>query len=119
MPKRVRPHREAMRERLQDPQEVAFYLNAAMEDSDEMFLKAIRTVVEAHELPATRIAEKANVTREHLYRMFSGTGNPTFESLTGVLRALGLRLAVEADVVDARQSTTASKATSDGRGKRR
>ena len=119
MPKRVRPHREAVRERLQDPQEVAFYLNAALEDSDEMFLRAIRTVVEAHELPATRIAEKANVTREHLYRMFSGTGNPTFESLTGVLRAIGLRLAVEADVVAAEETATTSKATSDGRGRRR
>lgn len=34
---------------LVDPQEAAHYLNAALEDSDEMFLVALRDVAEATE----------------------------------------------------------------------
>jgi|RhiMetdeSRZDD1v2_1073273.scaffolds.fasta_scaffold1207971_2 probable addiction module antidote protein len=98
MPKRSRPHRETLLAHLRDPRTAAEYLNAALDDSDELFLKAIRDVAEAHELPMTKIAEGANVSRENLYRMLSESGNPRFENLTGVLRVLGLRIAVEADL---------------------
>ena len=83
---------------LRDKRTAAAYLNAALDDSDELFLKAIRDVAAAHDLPMSKIAEGANVSRENLYRMLSESGNPRFENLTGVLRVLGLRIAVEADL---------------------
>jgi probable addiction module antidote protein len=41
------------------------------------------------------IAEKAQVNRSHLYRALSKGGNPEIRSLTAILKAMGLRLAVE------------------------
>ena len=43
----------------------------------------------------TSIAEKSGVKRQALYRSLSEDGNPTLETLLGVLGALDLRLAVK------------------------
>jgi probable addiction module antidote protein len=90
MPKRTRPYRESLIEDLQDPAEAAEYLNAALEDSEEMLLVALRDVAEARQM--ARVAEDAGVAREALYRMLNKTGNPTFKSLMGILAALGVKI---------------------------
>jgi len=41
------------------------------------------------------IAEKANLNPTQLYRTLSEEGNPALSSLTAILKAMGLRLAVE------------------------
>ena len=41
-----------------------------------------------------KVAQDAGIQRESLYRALSEDGNPTLETLTAVLEALGLRLAV-------------------------
>ena len=51
MPKRTRPYRESLLEDLQSPKEAVQYLNAAMEDSPEMFLIALKDVAEARDIP--------------------------------------------------------------------
>lgn len=43
----------------------------------------------------SRVAKDAGVSRESLYRMLRGSGNPRYSSLTGILSALGLRLKIE------------------------
>lgn len=91
--KKTSSYHENLIEDLKDPQEAASYLNAALEDSDEMFLKALRNVAEAHQV--ANVAEEAGVSRESIYRMLRESGNPTYHSLVGILRALGLRLAVQ------------------------
>jgi len=84
-------------EALQDPSEAAAYLNAAIEEGDrEVFLLALRNVAEAHGGIAT-ISEKTHLNRESLYRAFSRRGNPEMKTLTTVLHAMGLRLAVEVE----------------------
>jgi probable addiction module antidote protein len=81
---------------LRDPSEAAAYLNAAIEDGDRsVFLLAIRNVAEAHGGMAA-LAGKAGLNRENLYRMLSKRGNPEIKSLSALLEAMGLRLAVEA-----------------------
>lgn len=40
------------------------------------------------------IARKAKLTREATYKMLSKSGNPELRSLSAVLKATGLRLAV-------------------------
>jgi probable addiction module antidote protein len=80
---------------LQNPEEAALYLNAALEDSDEMFLLALRDVAEARQM--ARVAEVAGIARESIYRMLAGTGNPTYNNLLGILRAVGLKLAIEVE----------------------
>ena len=59
-----------------------------------MFLLALRNVAEAKGGMAV-LAEKANLSRESLYRMLSKRGNPEIKSLFSLLHAMGLRLAVE------------------------
>ena len=43
------------------------------------------------------IAEKADLSRESLYRMLSKRGNPEIKSLLRLLRAMGLKLSIEAE----------------------
>ncbi len=92
MPERTRPYRESLLEDLRDPVEAAAYLNAALEDSSEMFLVALRDVAEAKKM--ANVASTAGVAREALYKMLSGNGNPRYSSLQCVLHALGIKLTV-------------------------
>ena len=95
MPKRTTDFRGELLQDLADPAEAACYLNAALEDSEEMFLVALRDVAEARQL--SKVAESAGVARESVYRMLTANGNPTYSSLVGILRAVGLRISIEAD----------------------
>jgi len=89
-----RPYTESLYEDLQDPDEAAEYLTAALEDgSQEVFLLALRDVAEAHGMK--RLADGAQLNRESMYRMLSDQGNPQLASLSAILRQLGLRLAIE------------------------
>jgi len=45
----------------------------------------------------TEIARKTGVGRQALYAALSENGNPTLETLTAVLGAMGLRLSVARD----------------------
>ncbi|MGO4881733.1 MAG: addiction module antidote protein [Bryobacteraceae bacterium] len=93
MPKRTRIFREQLlKESCRS--EPAGYVNAALGDSEEMFLVALRDVAEARHM--SKVASKAGVLRESIYRMLSKTGNPTQSSLRGILKALDLKLSVEA-----------------------
>ena len=65
------------------------------EEDRAVFLLALRNVAKAHGGMAS-IAEKANLNRESLYRMLSKKGNPEIASIHVLLRAMGLRFAVEA-----------------------
>jgi len=98
MPKptvKTEPYRESLLDSLKDPEEAAQYLNACLEDEDErVFLLALRDVADAH--GGIRVLSRnAHLNRESLYRMLSKSGNPSLDSLAAVLRACGLRLAVQ------------------------
>jgi probable addiction module antidote protein len=78
---------------LADPNEARNYLNAVLEDYPEGFLKALRNVASARRM--TKVAEVTGIKRESLYRALSHEGNPTLETLTSVLTALGLKMSIE------------------------
>ncbi len=84
-------------EALKDHNEAAAYLSAAIAEGDRgVFLLALRNVVEANGGMAV-IAERANLTRESLYRMLSRRGNPEIKSLLSILHAMGFKLSIEAE----------------------
>jgi probable addiction module antidote protein len=83
---------------LQDPGEASAYLNAALDDSPKAFLKALKNVAQARQM--SRVAKDAGIQRETLYRSFSEQGNPTFETLSSVLEALGMKLAIVQNGID-------------------
>ena len=81
-----------------DANEAAAYLNAALDDGDnEVFLLGLRNVADARVGGMSNLAEATGLNRESLYRMLSENGNPELNSLSRLLQALGLKLAVETD----------------------
>jgi probable addiction module antidote protein len=91
-------HDEAIVRELKDnPDFAEEYLKAALEDAGEpkVLLIALRHLAEAKGGMA-KIAKKAGIERESLYRALSPTGNPRLSTLVAVTKAIGLKLTVEA-----------------------
>lgn len=82
-----------LRRELQDPERAAAYLTAALEDGEDVFLLAVRDVVEAHGGIGT-LAKLTQLNRENLYAMLSEAGNPRLSSLTTILDTLGFAISV-------------------------
>lgn len=83
-----------------DPHYAEIYLQAAFEEIYEpggvsAFLIALRQVIESRG-GVSVIAEKAGISRQHLYRALSENGNPTIGTLTAVTRAAGVRMSSSA-----------------------
>ena len=99
MGRRAQDYEETLLERLRDREYAVEYLNAVLaedaEDPTGDFLAALRLVAKAQGLTITQLAQDAELGRQALYRSLSKQGNPELETLTRVLRELGLRLAVE------------------------
>ena len=81
-------------ESLKDSKEAAAYLDAVLEDGDpQLLLLALRNLAEAKGGMA-KVAREAKLNRVTLYRTLSRRGNPTIASLSKLLNAFDLRLAV-------------------------
>ena len=94
MSKTSTSYHEGLIKDLADPEEAAAYLNAALEEnSQEVFLMALRDIADAKGL--AQLSKKTHLNRVSLYRMLSGKGNPELASLATILKTVGLRLAVE------------------------
>jgi probable addiction module antidote protein len=82
-------------EQLKSPAEAAAYLETVIEEGNQAaIMLALRQVAQAQGGVA-EIARKAKLTREATYKMLSKSGNPELRSLTAVLQATGLRIAVK------------------------
>lgn len=92
MPLETTPYDTA--ELLDTPERIAAYIDAVLEDGDPALVQdAIGTVARARGM--TQIARETGLTRESLYKALASTGNPSFNTITRVLKSLGMRLAVE------------------------
>ena len=77
-----------------NPKLAAEYLNAALEDGDqEELMLALRRLSEAFG-GVTQLAASAKLNATTLYRTLSPKGNPELKSLTALLKAMGMQLAV-------------------------
>ena len=89
-----KPWGEYMQGVLQDDAEAAAYLEAAIDEGDPSGLMiALRRLADARGGIAT-IAERTGLSRETLYRTLSERGNPRLSSLSAILQATGLKLAI-------------------------
>jgi probable addiction module antidote protein len=80
---------------LKSPQDIAAYLEAAMEDGDpRVIAAALGNIARARGM--SELAREAGLGRESLYKALSPDGNPEFATVLKVVRALGLRLHAEA-----------------------
>jgi probable addiction module antidote protein len=90
-----RSHEEATVESFRkDPVFAAEYLNSILEDGDqEELLVALRRLSRAFG-GMSKLAQDAELNVTTLYRTLSSKGNPELKSLTALLRAMGMQLAV-------------------------
>src|ERR1700678_2139397 len=93
MSRKTSSYRDSLLRRLTNPAEAEAYLNAGLDDSLPAFLKALKNVMQAHQM--AKVAKESGVQRESLYRSFSERGNPTLATLSSVLAAMGLKISVE------------------------
>jgi probable addiction module antidote protein len=91
-----RPFEDAVMEELRDdPAFAAEYLNVVLEEGTQPeLMTALRRVAQAFGgVPA--LAAQAELNAKSLYKTLSPRGNPELKSLIAVLKAMGMRLAIE------------------------
>ena len=82
-------------EHLDSDEAIAAYLADVMASGDRNHIvHALNTVARARGM--TQIAKDAGIARQALYKSLGEEGNPTLSTLLGVLKSLGLSLAVKA-----------------------
>ncbi|WP_374607508.1 helix-turn-helix domain-containing transcriptional regulator [Diaphorobacter nitroreducens] len=91
-----RPHDEAMAEMYRDDPALALeVINDILADGDQSeLLIVLRQMAQAFG-GVQAVAEQAHLNPTQLYRTLSPKGNPALSSLSAILKAMGLRLAVQ------------------------
>lgn len=80
-------------EHLETQEDIKYFLQAATEDgTPEEFIHALNTAARA--MGMTEIAKQAGVTRASLYKSLAEGGNPHFDTIYKVTKALGCKLVV-------------------------
>ena len=81
---------------LKTPEDIAGYLNAALEDGEKrLLLIALRNAANAIG-GMTELSRRTGLSRETLYRTLSVGGNPRLSSLKAIFSAFGVEIAVRA-----------------------
>lgn len=67
------------------------YLAIALEDGDTKTVQLVlRDIARAHGM--TQLAKETQLNRESLYKSLSKEGNPSFATITKIVKALGLKM---------------------------
>ena len=78
-------------EHLETEEDMAAYLNVALEDGDlGLIMATLGDIARARRMAV--VAEETGLGRESLYKSLSAEGNPEFATVLKVVRALGFRL---------------------------
>ena len=81
-------------ELLESPEAIAAYIEAAFEDGDpSLITHALGVVARARGM--TQLAKDAGLSRDAMYKAFQPDGNPTLQTLTSVMKALGMKLSAQ------------------------
>jgi probable addiction module antidote protein len=78
-------------EHLETDEDMAMYLEAALEDGDPALISAVLGDI-ARAKGMAQIAEKIGMGRTSLYKALSPEGHPEFATVLKVINALGLQL---------------------------
>lgn len=84
-------------EYLDTPERIAAYLEVALEEAGDdpvVIAQALGTIGRARGL--SDLARETGLTRQALAKAFGANGNPRLSTLVAMLKAVGLRLSVEA-----------------------
>jgi probable addiction module antidote protein len=83
-------------EHLKTDEDMAAYLEAALEEDDPSLVAAALGDI-ARAKGMSELARQTGLGRESLYKALSPDGNPEFSTVLKVLKALGLRLHATAE----------------------
>lgn len=83
-------------EQLKDEEFAREYLNASLEEyltdfNGEAFALALKKIIVANG-SVTEFAKKSNISRQHLYKLFSLHSKPQFETISQILKCLGYKI---------------------------
>jgi len=79
---------------LKTPEAIATYLTEAFATDDAAYIcAALDTIARAKGMSS--VAKETGLSRESLYKSFSGPSKPEFETVRKVLNSFGVRLVVE------------------------
>lgn len=79
---------------LTSEEDIAARLSIALEHGDDLGMRlALRDIARAYSMG--KVAKKAGVSRESLYRSLSAEGNPRFTTVMHVLDALGYTIEIK------------------------
>lgn len=93
---RSRPHDEAMAELYRsDPALALEVINNILAEGDQAELMTVLRQLAQTVGGVQAVAEQAHLNPTQLYRTLSPKGNPALNSLTAILKTMGLRLAVQ------------------------
>ncbi|MDO5288515.1 MAG: putative addiction module antidote protein [Pseudomonadota bacterium] len=93
MSKAVKTREWDVMEHLRDEQDIALYIEAAMQEApDDVAFMAMALGDVARARNMAELARQTGLSRQTLYKMTRGEGNPTLETVGKLARALGLRL---------------------------
>jgi probable addiction module antidote protein len=82
---------------LTSEEDIAAYLEAAMENADDNVAVIVNALgVAARARGMMQLAKDTGITRAGLYRALSAEGNPSFATVLKVMKALGVKLRPEA-----------------------
>lgn len=88
---KVQTRRWDAAEHLKTKEDMAAYLEAALEEGDPALIAAVLGDI-ARSQGMTHIARETGLGRESLYKALSSEGNPELATILKVVQALGLRL---------------------------
>lgn len=95
MTMRSKPHDEAMAELYRsDPAFALEVINSILENGEQAELLTVLRQMALAFGGMRAVAEQAHLNPTQMYRTLSPKGNPALSSLSAILRAMGLRLAV-------------------------
>lgn len=76
---------------LENEEDIQEYLNAAIEEDDTKYLfKALGNIARARNI--SHLSKEIGMSREGIYKALSGEGNPSFQTVSKITKALGLKL---------------------------
>ena len=93
----LKDYNETYAHKLKDKEYLNAYLEACLQEGDEVFYLGLRRAVQAREGGFTWLAAQTGLGRESLYRALSAAGNPSFRTIRKVLRALGANDSIVAE----------------------
>lgn len=93
-------HQKWLIDYLKNKKAALAYLQVSLDEYNkdhdrEVFMLALKNVAMAQG-GIGHLASETHLNREHLYRLLSGKGNPTLDTLTNILEVLGVRIKLAA-----------------------